>query len=376
MVLYVLRALFVLLMAALGWFYIAHVAAGGEPGTSGVSFVMPATIAVSLLFIAADVFSPRRKLSILAGSFFGLLVGIAIAYALSFVVSLLVDNYYHPQLIKASEVGPRSDAIKGFIDMIIGVVSCYLSISFVLQTKDDFRFIVPYVEFSKQTKGARPILLDTSVLIDGRIADIVPTGLIESQLVVPNFVVDELQAVADSADRLKRNRGRRGLDILARLRKNERAEVLLYDSPRAADDAGVDHQLVQLAKVLNARVLTNDYNLNKVAQLSGVDVVNINDLSSALRPALVAGEKMRIQITKAGEEPGQGVGYLDDGTMVVVEQARPFISQEVEFVVTRALQTSAGRMIFGRLASESAPVPTERRPSAPVTPPSVPAMKK
>ncbi|HSZ59529.1 MAG TPA: PIN domain-containing protein [Tepidisphaeraceae bacterium] len=377
MVLYVLRALFVLLMAALGWFYIAHVAAGGEPGTSGVSFVMPATIALSLLFIAADVFSPRRKLSILAGSFFGLLVGIAIAYALSFVVSLLVDNYYHPQLIKASEVGPRSDAIKGFIDMIIGVVSCYLSISFVLQTKDDFRFIVPYVEFSKQTKGARPILLDTSVLIDGRIADIVPTGLIESQLVVPNFVVDELQAVADSADRLKRNRGRRGLDILARLRKNERAEVLLYDSPRAADDAGVDHQLVQLAKVLNARVLTNDYNLNKVAQLSGVDVVNINDLSSALRPALVAGEKMRIQITKAGEEPGQGVGYLDDGTMVVVEQARPFISQEVEFVVTRALQTSAGRMIFGRLASESAaPVPTERRPSAPVTPPSVPAMKK
>jgi uncharacterized protein YacL len=375
MVLYVLRALFVLLMAALGWFYIAHVAAGGEAPSSGASFVVPATIAIALLFIAADVFSPRRKLSILAGSFFGLLVGIAIAYALSFVVSLLVDNYYHPQTINALQVGPRSDAIKGFIDMIVGVVSCYLSISFVLQTKDDFRFIIPYVEFSKQTKGARPILLDTSVLIDGRIADIVPTGLIESQLVVPNFVVDELQAVADSADRAKRNRGRRGLDILARLRKSERTEVLLYDAPRQADDSGVDHQLVQLAKTLSARIVTNDYNLNKVAQLNGVDVININDLSSALRPALVPGEKLRIQVTKAGEEPGQGVGYLDDGTMVVIEQARPYISQEVEFVVTRALQTSAGRMIFARLSHEPEPPPAERRPSAP-TPASVSAMKK
>lgn len=376
MVLYVLRALFVLLMVALGWFYIAHVAAGGEAPSSGASFVVPATIAVALLLIALDVFSPRRKLAILAGSFFGLLVGIAIAYALSFVVGVLVDGYYHPQTIPLRDIEPRKEALKNFIDMIVGVVSCYLSISFVLQTKDDFRFIIPYVEFSKQTKGARPILLDTSVLIDGRIADILPTGLIDSQLVVPNFVVDELQTVADSADRLKRNRGRRGLDILARLRKSDRTDVLLYESPRQADEGGVDHQLVHLAKSLNARVLTNDYNLNKVAQLNGVDVININDLSSALRPALVPGDKLRIQITKAGEEPGQGIGYLEDGTMVVVEQARPYISQEIEFVVTRALQTSAGRMIFGRLATEAMPTSSERRPSTPIIPASLPAMKK
>src|SRR5579871_3957632 len=215
MVLYVLRALFVLLMAAVGWFYVTR--QGEDVSTPWIT--MPAAIAVAILFIGIDVFSPRRKLSILAGSFFGLIVGVAIAFALSFLVGLLVDNYYRPQ-VKAEDLQAflkHRDSIKGFINMMVGMLSCYLSISFVLQTKDDFRFIVPYVEFSKETKGARPILLDTSVLIDGRIADIVETGMIETQLVVPNFVVDELQAVADSADRLKRTRGRRGLDMLGRL---------------------------------------------------------------------------------------------------------------------------------------------------------------
>jgi uncharacterized protein YacL len=361
MVLYVLRALFVLLMAALGWFYLAYGAR--ETGVSAYALVMPAFIVIALALIAVDVFSPRRKLAILAGSFFGLLVGIAIAYALSFVVSLAVDNYYHPQAIEAVKFEAQRDALKRFLDMVVGVMSCYLSISFVLQTKDDFRFIIPYVEFSKETKGARPILLDTSVLIDGRIADITETGMIETQLVVPNFVVDELQAVADSADRLKRTRGRRGLDILARLRKGTRGEVTLYESPRQDQRAGqgaVDHQLVELAQSLNARILTNDYNLNKVAQLTGVSVININDLANALRPVVIPGEKMRVHVVKAGEEAGQGVGYLDDGTMVVVEQARAHLNQEVEFTVTRALQTSAGRMIFGRLNSEVSSPAVER----------------
>ena len=357
MVLYGLRALFVLLMAALGWFYLAH--AAREAGVAAYALVMPGFIALALGLIALDVFSPRRKLAILAGSFFGLLVGIAIAYALSFVVSLAVDNYYNPHNIEAVKLEAQRDSLKRFIDMVVGVLSCYLSISFVLQTKDDFRFIIPYVEFAKQTKGARPILLDTSVLIDGRIADIVDTGMIETQLIVPNFVVDELQAVADSGDRLKRTRGRRGLDMLARLRKGTKSEVSLYESPRH-EPGEVDHLLVELARSLNARILTNDYNLNKVAQLIGVSVVNINDLANALRPVVIPGEKMRVHVVKAGEEAGQGVGYLDDGTMVVVEQARPHLNQEVEFTVTRALQTSAGRMIFGRLNTDIAPPPVER----------------
>jgi uncharacterized protein YacL len=354
MIFYVLRALFVLLMAAVGWFYVTPHA--GQTGSTWA--VMPVAIGVSLLFIAIDVLSPRRKLAIFAGSFFGLVVGIAIAYALSFVVGLLVDNYYQPgKTLLPGDVAAfqqHRDTIKSLIDMLIGVVSCYLAISFVLQTKDDFRFIIPYVEFNKQTKGPRPILLDTSVLIDGRIVDIAETGLLESQLIVPHFVLDEMQAVADSADRLKRSRGRRGLDMLTALRASERADVVLYESPRD-DEGGVDQKLMQLAKSLVARVLTNDYNLNKVAQLSGVDVININDLSTALRPVVIPGEKMRVLVVKPGEESGQGVGYLEDGTMVVIEQARPQVGEEVEFVVTRALQTSAGRMIFGRLPGSPEP---------------------
>ncbi|HSU69503.1 MAG TPA: PIN domain-containing protein [Tepidisphaeraceae bacterium] len=354
MIFYVLRALFVLLMAAVGWFYVTH---PGQQGNGGWG-AMPVAIAIALLFIATDMLSPRRKLAIFAGSFFGLIVGITIAYALSFVVGLLVDNYYQPgPTLKPSDVVAftlHRDSVKAFIDMMIGVVSCYLSISFILQTKDDFRFIIPYVEFSKQTKGARPMLLDTSVLIDGRIIDIAETGLLESQLVVPHFVLDELQAVADSADRLKRARGRRGLDMLTTLRNSTKADVALYESPREEDGGAVDQRLVQLARSLNARVLTNDYNLNKVAQLTGVDVININDLGTALRPVVIPGEKMRVTVVKPGEEPGQGVGYLEDGTMVVIEQARPHVNEEVEFTVTRSLQTSAGRMIFGRLGSETA----------------------
>ena len=370
MILHVLRALFVLLMAAVGWFYLTRASqlVGAHPGQIDVShawIAFPIAITVAVLFVAIDVLAPRRKLAIFAGTFFGLVVGIAISYALSFVVELLLDQYAAMVTASASKnVFPEEQriAVRQFVDLVVGIVCCYLAISFILQTKDDFRFIIPFVEFSKQTKGARPMLLDTSVLIDGRIADIADTGLLESQIVVPHFVLEELQAVADSPDRLKRNRGRRGLDVLARLRAATRADVALYESPHEEGEGGVDQRLMQLAKRLNARVLTNDYNLNKVAQLTGVDVINVNDLGAALRPVVLPGEKMRVQIVKPGEETGQGVGYLEDGTMVVVEQARPHLNEEVEFTVTRALQTSAGRMIFGRMGPAEAPPPGPQRP--------------
>jgi len=242
-----------------------------------------------------------------------------------------------------------------FVTLIIGLITCYLSISFTLQTKDDFRFIIPYVEFSKRVKGSRPMLVDTSVLIDGRINDVITTGIIESQLIVPQFVVDELQQIADSGDKLKRNRGRRGLDVMQKLRTTPHADVAMYDSS-AREPAGmfeVDQKLVHLAHEMNARVLTNDFNLNKVAQLRGVDVININDLSIALKPVVLPGEKMIVRLLKAGDEPGQGVGYLEDGTMVVVEGARQHLNQDVEFTVTSALQTKAGKMIFGRMNSRT-----------------------
>jgi uncharacterized protein YacL len=354
MILHILRALFVLLMAAVGLFFVYQNPPPREAGY--LEFWGPPAVAWALgvVLVCVDIVAPpRRKLAIFSGTFLGLIVGLAIAYVLSFAVQVLVEQY---------ATGDKKITAQ-FINMLICIAACYLSISFILQTKDDFRFIIPYVEFSKQTKGARPILVDTSVLIDGRINDIVASGIIESQLVVPQFVLVELQQIADSPDKLKRNRGRRGLDVLAKLRNNGRSEVSIFDPHREEETAAVDQRLMDLAKELNARVLTNDFNLNKVAQLRGVDVINLNDLANALKPEVLPGEKLTVRIQKRGEDAGQGVGYLDDGTMVVVEQAAEHMGQDVPFTVTNTRQTSAGKMIFGRVGDEpSASGPTRRPP--------------
>jgi uncharacterized protein YacL len=221
--------------------------------------------------------------------------------------------------------------------------------SLVLQTKDDFRFVIPYVEFAKQIRGNRPILLDTSVIIDGRILELMDTKIFQGGLVVPKFVLNELQTVADSADKLRRARGRRGLDILQKIRERKDADVAIDESE--VEGAGVDQKLVALAQQINARLMTNDFNLNKTATLRGVDVINLNDLAKAMRPVVLPGETMHVKIVKTGEGPGQGVGYLDDGTMVVVENARQSQGHDVELIVTSTLQTSAGKMIFGRFKS-------------------------
>jgi uncharacterized protein YacL len=364
MILHVLRALFVLLMAAAGWFFLGHQLG---PGSEGAWISLPISLSLGVFIVCADILAPRRKLTIFAGTFFGLIVGIAFAYGMSFVVRLLVDQLL--VLVNPPLAGDREEILQ-FSDLVLGMVCCYLAISFILQTKDDFRFIIPYVEFNRKTKGPRPILLDTSVLIDGRINDIVLTGVIESEMIVPRFVLEELQAVADSPDKLKRNRGRRGLDALTKLRAS-RTGAILYEPTRDSELKGnVDQKLMVLAADLQARILTNDYNLNKVAQLSGVDVININDLANALKPIVLPGELMTVTISKPGEEPGQGVGYLSDGTMVVVEGGRQHEHEEVELVVTRALQTSAGKMIFGRLAS--APSPDSPRRGRQTNPQSAP----
>jgi uncharacterized protein YacL len=359
MILHVLRALFILLMGAVGYFLLLQ---PQQPFGDYTWLTLGIVLSIGVLIVCVDILSPRRKLAVFSGTFLGLLVGIFIAYALSFVVTLVIDNYLSPifsaetlawlvrPIQKGSQVTNRDIVVRN-VNLVLGVICCYLSISFVLQTKDDFRFIIPYVEFSKQTKGARPILLDTSILIDGRITDVAATGVFESQMIVPRFVLDELQLIADSADKLKRNRGRRGLDVLTKLRNLPRTDVIIYDHSVHSETEvdGVDQKLLALARQLNGRVLTTDFNLNKVAQLRGVDVININELTNALKPVVLPGEKMHVRLVKGGEEPGQGVGYLDDGTMVVVEQGRGHLNEDVEFTVTSALQTSAGRMIFGRM---------------------------
>jgi uncharacterized protein YacL len=340
MLLWVLRGLFVVLVAAVSLFALGE---GPQPTWStqyNVTFML-AAFAVAIAVVIVDAVLPRKSLASLSGAFLGLLVGMVGAYALGLVVDLIIE-VWSPTL----QGSPVVQAIK----LIIGLVCCYFAISFILQTKDDIRFVIPYVEFSRQTRGNRPLILDTSVIIDGRVADILDTRIIDSELIIPRFVLHELQAIADSPDKLKRNRGRRGLDMLNKLQTNDRIAIKISDTrlPSAEEGADVDHKLVALAKKIDGRVVTNDYNLNKIAQIRGVDVININDLANALKPVVLPGETVSVRIVKPGEEPGQGVGYLEDGTMVVAENCRDKIQEEVTLTVTSVLQTSAGRMIFGR----------------------------
>jgi uncharacterized protein YacL len=205
--------------------------------------------------------------------------------------------------------------------------------------------------FRGETKEENPKLLDTSVIIDGRVADICETGFLEGTLIIPQFVLRELQQIADSSDPIKRNRGRRGLDILQRIQRSVdvHVKILEQDFPKIRD---VDSKLVALGKQLGAKILTNDFNLNKVAELQGVPVLNVNQLANAVRPVVLPGELMNVHILKEGKEYGQGVAYLDDGTMVVVDSARKYVGRNVDVAVTSVLQTTAGRMIFTRLKDD------------------------
>jgi uncharacterized protein YacL len=224
--------------------------------------------------------------------------------------------------------------------------------------------------FRDTRPARRHRILDTSVIIDGRVAEIVETGFLDGTLVVPQFVLKELQFIADSSDALKRNRGRRGLDILQRIQKMSGVDVVIsdLDFPSVKD---VDMKLIELARSLAGKIVTNDVNLNKVAQLRGVAVLNINELAASLRPVVLPGEQMRVFISKEGKEPNQGVAYLDDGTMVVVDHARRLIGRTLDVVVTSVLQTTAGRMIFGRMTdvrmSEGSAAPAESRPAPAVS---------
>lgn len=350
MVLYILRGVFILLVTAVAMLYILPFQEAQALTLGNVLLMTLTTIGLALVVIAVDVFTPRKKLSALSGIFLGLVSGLLAAYALSFVVDLagliLVPEQIH------AKAGPTYNLMQG-AKVLIGLVSCYVGMSLVLQTKDDFRFVLPYIEFARQIRGSKPMVLDTSVIVDGRILDIVETNMLQGGLVVPRFVLQELQTIADSADKLRRARGRRGLDVLQKLQNSPLAQVSLHDSD--ADGTTVDQKLVSLASELGARLMTNDFNLAKVAGLRGVDVVNLNELTKALRPVVLPGEKLSVKVLRPGEGPTQGVGYLDDGTMVVVENARPLIGQQVDLTVTSTLQTSAGRMIFGRAPSAENP---------------------
>ena len=341
------------MMGAAGWFSSAQ--------SENPEYPMAAMIAVAVVMVCIDILAPENKVKVFSGTFFGIAVGLLITYGLSFVAEVIVDLYVKPRTPDDRALLLRN------INFATGITCCYLAISFILQTKEDVRFIIPYVEFAKQTRGARPMLVDTSVLIDGRILEIAQTGIIESRLIVPRFVLLELQTIADHGDKLKRARGKRGLEILNKLQSNKKVEVILYEvSPHHAPEAeGADEKLLVLAKELSGRVLTNDANLKKVAEVRGVDVINLNEVAEALRPVVLPGEKMSVRLVKPGEDPGQGVGFLEDGTMVVVKDGRGHINEDVEFVVTNVLQNATGRMVFGQIGDVPVSAPTPSRRGAP-----------
>lgn len=296
---------------------------------AGLAYGLLAGIALAGLAMAFT----RRVASAVSTLMIGILVGCLVAY---FVVQVL-------RLVLPAD-DPKVDFYRSFG---ITVALAFLSVLTILQLKDDFKFVIPLVEFRREGHGNKPILLDTSAIIDGRIADVMDTKILDVAVVIPRFVLTELQQVADSQDPLKRVRGRRGLDVLNRLRKDRGVRIEDAELPEIE---GVDAKLVRLAKNLDARIVTTDFNLNKVAQVQGVDVVNLNDLANALRPDVLPGEKLTVKIIRTGENAGQGVGYLDDGTMVVAEDCASRVGSAVDLVITNVRQTSAGRMIFSKPA--------------------------
>jgi uncharacterized protein YacL len=338
--LWIFRAIFIIVVAAVLLTHLSSKEISGEVGRANFYAILWSGVGLALVAFFIDVFTPKKSLAALAGMFFGLLVGIFISWALAPVLDMINEIY---------RLGVSETAMQA-VKWMMGVCICYLTISIVMRTKDDVRFVVPYVEFAKQTKGTRPLVLDTSAIIDGRIADLYQSKLFDAPLIVPRFVLNELQLIADSADKLKRNRGRRGLDILNRMQTDSAIDVEIDDSvnPDVEEVKGVDQKLMVFTKHCNGRLATTDYNLSKVARVREVDVMNINDLASSLKTIALPGEIMEVRIQKPGEEAEQGIGYLDDGTMVVVEGARNKIGRDVVISITSSLQTSAGKMIFGR----------------------------
>ena len=297
--------------------------------------VLSGMVALPLTVIAVDGSIRKKNLAVITAVYFGLLIGVFLNYIAILALTPILPT------------SPR-DPITTWLPLILGMVFCYICTSLLIQTRDDFRFLIPYVEFARDVQGLRPNILDASSVFDGRIADLAEAGIFESRFVMPAFVVDEIQAAADSSEKQRRLRGRRGLDILARLQAGKyiNIEVLSTDEPNGNESA--ESRLVTTAQKLDGRIITVDADLLKIASLRKVLAININDLSLALKPTFVAGDLFDVKLTRAGDETGQAVGYLDDGTMVVVENAREQIGHNLSVSVTSTLQTAAGRLVFAK----------------------------
>ena len=342
MVLILLRILFVAMMSGLGVTIINTPALMGQSAwTPPLVFGMVMLIAGIVILV--DILIPRKKIDAITAVYFGLIVGLAI----SFMLSMALTPLFPADKLKER---PFLTSLKPMVQLLIATVTCYITTSLLLQTRGDFRMILPYVEFKKEVRSSRPYVLDTSAVIDGRIADLLEPGIFDSPLIIPRSVMSEIQNYAESSDRLRRVRGRRGLDILNRLQNNPKIDLKVMDSdlPELLQHPE-ESRLAILTRQLEGKLITCDYNLSKVAQLHGALSLNLNDLSNALKQVFVTGEQLEVLLVKAGEEPQQGCGYLSDGTMVVVDNGRSEIGKLIRITVTSVLQTSAGRLVFGKM---------------------------
>lgn len=316
------------LLFVLGSMFIGYQATASGHGFTGI--VLGAVAALILILMEVGL----RKVSVsgLSSAVFGLILGLIMAKLVGDAFSLATID---ADLLSRIRVG-------------LTLVFCYLGMVMALRGKDEFNIIIPYVRLRRQDQTQDVVLLDTSVIIDGRIVDICKTRFLGGKVIIPKFVLRELQQIADSTDAIKRQRGRRGLEILNTIQNEPGMDITIHEQD-FSETSEVDAKLVLLAKLLEAKILTVDFNLNRVASIQGIKVLNINELANALKPVVFPGEEMRIKLIKEGKEHNQAVGYLDDGTMVVVEDARRLIGQDVTAVVTSVLQTQAGRMIFTKI---------------------------
>jgi len=326
LVMWLIRILFVMISSLVGYFCSPYLNINQWQGFAvGLCFALVLVVIERLL--------RHVSLKEILACLFGLVAGLVAANLVVFLTSVIIQEEANDSTLRMVAAGSS---------LTLG----YLGMAVAYRKRDEFGFLVTSgTSHTKRTQNNDLKVVDTNVIIDGRILDICETGFIEGTIMIPRFVLNELQYIADSADILRRNRGRRGLDILHKMQKNPNIDVRICEDD-FPDLKEVDAKLIKLAKSLGAKVITNDYNLNQIAELQAVGVLNINELANAVKPVILPGETMNVRVIKEGKEQAQGIAYLDDGTMVVVENGRTLIGQSLDVVVTSILSTTAGRMIF------------------------------
>ena len=335
----VVRLLFITLLVSVALLTVSSVKTTFDFSFAMILGVAISTTAVGIIVVVIDALTPNKRIAGVVGIYIGVCFGLIGAVAFGALLDTVANAWEFND--------PTTKIYLNLGKSIVGLIVCYLSVSVVLNTKDDFRLVIPYVEFSRTRRGVRPWLVDTSVLIDGRIIALANAKLLDASLVIANFVVDELQRLADSSDKTKRARGRRGLENLIKLRENAWTEVTLQNF--RVSGLSVDRLLLEAAKGDGLRILTTDSNLESVGKIQGVTIINLATMVASLRPTIGVGDIVTVAIIKAGEAAGQGVGYLPDGTMVVVQDAATRIGASVEATIANAVNTNAGRLLFAKL---------------------------